>query len=321
MLNRHNPGEVRIISPSSSLASISEEIRGIATKRLNNLGFKVSIGKYALETNSLGTSAVKYRVNDLHEAFSDPNVKLILAARGGYYENEILPHLDYDLIKGNSKPFCGFSDNTALLNALYSKTGNVSLHGPNFSCFGMLKGFEYTLEYFERCLFNETSYDITASNYWINDPWYLNQNNLKINVSEGYSVISAGKAEGILLGGNLSTLNLLQGTTYFPNLNKAMVLIEDDSELTDSSLRRLMNSLLQQKEISNSQGLIIGRFENSNQHLRKTLIEIIKDSQYFEGKPIIADVDSGHTIPNLTLPIGGLVKIDTSSSTMLTILR
>ena len=90
------------------------------------------------------------RVEDLNEAFRDENVKAILTVIGGFNSNQLLDYIDYEAIKNNPKIFCGFSDITALSNAIYAKTGVVTYSGPHYSSFGMLKGFEYSLEYFKK---------------------------------------------------------------------------------------------------------------------------------------------------------------------------
>lgn len=96
------------------------------------------------------------RIKDLHEAFLDNNVKMILTAIGGYNSNQLLRYIDYDIIKNNPQIICGFSDITALLNAIYTKSGLVTYSGPHFSNFGMNKGLEYTIRYFNerrRCAY------------------------------------------------------------------------------------------------------------------------------------------------------------------------
>src|SRR3972149_2021259 len=141
--------EIRVITPSTSLSIISKENREVALKRLIDLGFKITFSKNVEEMDEFNSSSIKSRVDDLHEAFSDKNVKGILTGFGGHNVNQILKYLDYDLIKSNPKVICGYSDITALSNAIYIKTGLVNYSGPVFANFGMIEGFNYTMDYFK----------------------------------------------------------------------------------------------------------------------------------------------------------------------------
>lgn len=101
------------------------------------------------------SSSIKSRVEDLHDAYKDKSIKAIFTVIGGFNSNQLLKYLDYDLIKGNPKILCGYSDITALTNAITAKTGIVSYSGLHFSTWAMKKEFEYNLEYFRKCLMNE----------------------------------------------------------------------------------------------------------------------------------------------------------------------
>ena len=147
-----NGNEIRVIAPSRSLNILNYERNENAKKRLENLGFKVTYSKNALECDDFKSSPIEMRINDLHEAFLDTNVKIILTAIGGYNSNQLLKYIDYEVIKKNPKIICGFSDITALLNAIYAKTGLVTYSGPHYSNFGMNKGLEYTIKYFKDIL-------------------------------------------------------------------------------------------------------------------------------------------------------------------------
>lgn len=99
----------------------------------------------------------------MHEAFADKSVDAVLTAIGGFNAVELLSQIDYGLIKANPKIFCGFSDITALSCAIYAKTGLVTYSGPHFSSFGMLKGFDYTLDCFKRCFFQKEAFVLCPS--------------------------------------------------------------------------------------------------------------------------------------------------------------
>ncbi len=167
--------EIRVIAPSMSMSIISQEVKDVATKRFNELGLKVTYAKNVLEKDEFMSSSIKSRVDDVHEAFLDKNVKGIFAVIGGANANQLLSYIDYSLISSNPKIFCGFSDITALSNAIYAKTGLVTYSGPHFSTLGMLKGVDYTIEYFKKCLFKSEEFKIKPSLEWSDDEWFLNQ--------------------------------------------------------------------------------------------------------------------------------------------------
>ena len=167
--------EVRIIAPSRSMAILSEEIKNIANRRFEELGLKLSLGKHVNESDEFNSSLIKSRVDDLHEAFSDKNVKAVITVIGGFNSNQLLRHIDWDLIKNNPKIFLGFSDITALNNAIFVKTGLVTYSGPHYSMFGQKLYFEYTLKYFKNCLMNKKAFEVKPSDSWSDDVWYLNQ--------------------------------------------------------------------------------------------------------------------------------------------------
>ena len=112
--------EIRVIAPSRSMTRLNEETIRLATKRLENLGLKVTFGKNVMKSQDIYECAtIKERIEDLHVAFLDKNVKAILTVVGGYNANQLLKYIDYNIIRNNPKIFCGLSDITALQNAIY----------------------------------------------------------------------------------------------------------------------------------------------------------------------------------------------------------
>lgn len=239
------PGaHVRVISPATSLSFIRQQQRNLATQRLNDMGLRISFSDYAEETVMLNSGSIASRVKDLNTAFADDSVDAILTTIGGYNSNQLLRYLDYELIRQNPKIFCGFSDITALSLAIFAKTGLMTYSGPHFSTFGMLKGIDYSIEFFKKCLFDDSPYDVPQADTWSDDSWYAEQEERTFIPNKGYTVINEGEAEGILLGGNLSTIVLLHGTDYLPDLTGSILLIEDDSEASAPVFDRYLLTVL-----------------------------------------------------------------------------
>jgi muramoyltetrapeptide carboxypeptidase LdcA involved in peptidoglycan recycling len=308
--------EVRVIAPSRSLKIITEENINHAVRAIEALGLKVTFGKNVNEVDIMSSSSIEARVDDLHAAFSDKNVKAILNVIGGSNCNQLLRYIDYELIKNNPKIFCGFSDITALQNAIYHKTNLITYSGPHFSTFAMKKGFEYNLEYFKKMFFDKKTIKIAPSSQWSDDAWFLDQNNRTFYENEGYWVIHEGQAKGTILGGNLCTFQLLHGTSYMPSIENAVLFLEADAIIQEDicplEFDRDLQSLIHQPNFSKVQGLIIGRFERKfNMDLEK-LKFIISTKRELKNIPIIANADFGHTNPMFTFPIGGMCEMSAS---------
>ncbi|MBR2290598.1 MAG: LD-carboxypeptidase [Clostridia bacterium] len=306
--------EVRIVAPSRSMAILGEDCIQIATERLESLGLKVTFAEHVkdFDPDYMCTNA-KDRADDLNEAFRDPNVKAILTVIGGFNSNQILKYLDFELIKNNPKILCGFSDITILLDAIYAKTGLVTYYGPHYSSFGMKKGFEYTFEYFKRMLMeNGGEADVESAKQWSDDAWFIDQENREFIDNPGMFIINEGVAEGNIVGGNLCTLNLLQGTEYMPDIANSILFLEDDEmagKLFLVEFDRDLVSLIGQPGFDTVKGIVIGRCQKSSEMTNEKWIKLIKSKPELEKIPVIAGCDFGHTTPIITFPIGGKASL------------
>lgn len=308
------PGdEIRVIAPSSSLGIISDNIKKIANERFESLGFKLSFGKHIAELDKFNSSSIKSRLSDLHDAFSDPAVKAIICVIGGFNSNQLLPYIDWDIIRRNPKVFIGYSDITVLHNAILACTGLVTYLGPAYSTFGQKLGFGPTLEYFKACLMQKKEFPLETSSKWSDDKWYLNQEQRTFLNNPGPDIIQTGKATGELVGGNLSSFLLLFGTPYMPSLSGKILCIEDDETNTYRIIDRNFEALLQQPGADLIAGIIIGRFQNGSEMDKEKIKRLIALRPQLKKIPVVAHLDFGHTSPIATLPLGGLVSIDTSA--------
>lgn len=309
--------EIRVIAPSRSMKILRGEVIRIAKRRLEQLGFKVTFGKNVMNSinDDFGCATISDRVEDLHEAFKDKKVKAILTVIGGYNVNQLLDYIDYDLIKENPKIICGFSDITALLNAIYTKTGLVTYYGPHFSSFGMKYGFDYTMKYFKDMLMDRKDVFIENSEQWSDDSWYKEQENREFINNDGMKIIKSGKTEGKIIGGNLCTLNLLQGTEYMPDATNSILFLEDDDLVGNEFIRefdRDLQSLLHHLKGKKIKGLVIGRAEKKSNMNEQKWKEIIETKRELMDIPVMINANFGHTTPIFTFPIGGYTTIDTT---------
>lgn len=289
---------------------IGAQIREIAAQRFAELELRLSFGRNVEVCDEFASSPVEYRIADLHDAFSDSGVKAILTVIGGYNSNQLLPYIDWDLIAANPKIFCGYSDITALTCSIWAKTGLITYAGPHYSTFGMQEHLDQTLRWFSAALLSEDRISLEPAKTWTDDAWYLDQRHRTIEPNDGYWVMSDGIAEGRLLGGNLCTLNLLQGTEFMPELADSIVFIEDDFESKPHTFDRDLTSLAQLPEFAGVKGLLIGRFQRDVGMTRLKLNSILRGNPRLDRLPIVANVDFGHTDPILTLPVGGAARLD-----------
>jgi muramoyltetrapeptide carboxypeptidase len=305
--------EIRVVAPSRSLSLISNENIKLAENKLKKLGFKVTYSKNCKEKDIFMSSSIKSRINDLHYAFKDKNVKAILTAIGGFNSNHLLKYINYDLIKKNPKILCGFSDITAICNAITAKTKLVTYSGVHFSTFAMKKEFEYNIEYFQKCLMENKEYEILPSKTWSDDSWYKNQEKRNIKKNYGQIILNKGQAKGKVYGGNLGTFRLLYGTKYFPNIKNSIIMIEEcfggEKNFVEEFDRNLQ-SLIHQKNFSKVKAILIGRFQKKSKMNLEKINYIIKTKKELEKIPIAINFDFGHTNPMFTFPIGGEIEID-----------
>ncbi|MBN1584797.1 LD-carboxypeptidase [Candidatus Uhrbacteria bacterium] len=301
---------VRVIAPVRSLGLISEEGRAEAEKRLAGYGMELSFGKHVEEMDEFNSSSIDSRIEDLHEAFSDDGVDAILTVIGGYNSNQLLSRIDYSLIERNPKIICGFSDVTALANAINAKTGMVTYVGPHYSTWGMRHGLEHTIEYFLRCCRESSAYNIEPSEEWSDDPWFMDQENREFIKNDGYWMLNEGHGLGRVVGGHLRCLSSLQGTEYWPGLDDSILFLEDDAEVNPALFDRGLQSLIHQPDFSGVRGILIGRFQKETGMTRELLEKMVATKPELKNIPTVANMDFGHTTPMVTLPIGGTIEID-----------
>ncbi|MNW52499.1 putative murein peptide carboxypeptidase [compost metagenome] len=313
---------IRVISPARTLSIISDDTRNLATQNLTNeLGLKVTFSKYANDLDDFMSTSIEKRVEDLHEAFLDKNVKAVITSIGGFNCNQLLSYIDYSIIKNNPKIFCGYSDITAISNAIFKKSDLVTYYGPHFSTFGMKKGLDYTTEYFNKCLMLTSPYRIDSSKYWSDDEWYINQEKRFFIKNSGCKIINKGIARGQLVGGNLSTFNLLQGTQYMPDLKNKVVFLEDCDLSSPEVFDRQLQSVIHQANFSEVRALLLGRFQRKSNMKYEYIYKILKTKRELNNIPVIIDLDFGHTTPTISLPIGGVIDIKASNTVEIEVLK
>ena len=228
------------------------------------------------------------RVKALEDMFRDDSVDAILCLRGGYGCTRILEKIDYDVIAKNPKPFIGFSDITALNITFMQKCGLKPFHGLLGA--NAYKWGQFSADALKKAL----TFD----------------GRLEIENPEGEDIITinGGKCEGILTGGNLSLLTSLLGTEFEPDTDDKIFFIEEVGEPT-YKIDRMLMQLWNAGKFKNCRGIIFGDFANCNE-AECTIEEVAREFAVRTGVPAVFNVQSGHCLPAVTLPLGEKCILD-----------
>lgn len=279
---------IGIVSPSSPVTDDQKQQLNAGVKKLESLGFKTKLSRNAL-ANSLGFSAsAGEKAADINEMFADQSVQAIFCSQGGQNANGVLPLLDYELIKKNPKIFFGISDITVLLNGIYAKTGLVTFHGND-----VIWGFgrdpmQYEIDEMKRILVNGQLGPVKK-----NLPW---------------RTIRGGSTEGLLLGGNVTSLGKILGTPSAPDFTDAILFLEDyGEEATADKTSYGLHHLDQAGVFQRVRGVIFGYYKTKGDFRIEEIAREVTDKYTF---PVMQCDDFGHNTPNTILPVGARAKLD-----------
>jgi len=286
-------------------------------RALEGMGLRVRVMDSCYATHEYLAGYAELRVQDLHLAFSDKEVKGIFAARGGYGAGRLLPLLDYGMIQRNAKVFVGFSDVTALHVALNQVCRMVTFHGPMAgSCFGGGELDTASMEAFKRAVFgckwpqtafttiygderNSRLRDAAPADAISTRPHAYSQGNAAV-ANTHLTVLHPGCASGILTGGNLSVIASLLGTPYEIKTRGRILFLEEIGE-TPYRVDRLLLQLKLAGKFRDAEGIVFGDFVPET---LETLNLAIRELVLPEGKPTLWGLPCGHSLPNITLPLG-----------------
>lgn len=278
------PGDViGICAPASPAPSHDLIEKGIGY--LERIGYRVKLGANLFKQRGYLAGTDEQRAADLHALFRDKQVNAIIALRGGFGSQRILPLLDYSLIRKNPKIFVGYSDITALQMALFARCGLVSFAGPMVAA-GLARGLHGDAE------------DVF---------WRLLTSKAPIGkLPHRLKVWKRGSRSGILLGGNLSMMSTIFGTRFFPTIKNSILLLEDIGE-QPYRIDRMLQQLRLGGALHSINGLLLGTFEDCLPETGKpslTLRQIFDDLFQTSAIPILAELRHGHVSGSLTMPIG-----------------
>tara|TARA_R110002072_G_scaffold232309_1_gene389677 strand:- start:28151 stop:29179 length:1029 start_codon:yes stop_codon:yes gene_type:complete len=287
---RLKKGDVIGISAPAGGVKSSSEIDDF-TKVLEQLGFKVKFSKNSSNKFGYFSGTDEERASDFMGLILDNEVKGIFFLRGGWGCARILPLLDFDAIKVNPKVIMGFSDITTLLNAITSKTGLVTFHGPG----GNSTWNAYSIRYINELLINGELVN------------YRNEKqDLKI------TTYSPGSARGDLYGGNLSVICSLVGTDFLPSWKDKILFLEDVGE-EPYRIDRMLTHLKLAGVFDEVNGVILGNFRKcvaEEPERSFTLKEVFEQHFSTLKKPVFYGAQIGHVRNKFTIPVGVEVKMN-----------
>ncbi len=305
--------KIIIIAPATSIGLFPKEAKEVIAY-LESKGIEVVIApnaKKSLENclvDEFNSTPAKERAEDFVWAFNQ-DADAILCFVGGYNSNELLDLINWKAIRESSIKFIGHSDITVLTNAIYSKLGLVTWTGISGINFAVKESRQTTYESLQYVLNNE-SIDIAALK--------VKQESFDapIQKAEGWKYLNArNNVSGKIIGGNLDTIGLLQGTEYMPRFTSPTILAIEEDDLTKSDTlymfkRSLVSLFMQDGAIENIKAIICGRFPESTTTIDMKKIEnLFKSLDYTKDLPVLINVEIDHCLPKVLLPIGKNVTI------------
>ena len=287
--NRLKAGDT-VALVASAFHAADEQLIENATKRIRSLGVEVIYNDVIKERYGYFAGSDQARADDLHNMFRNPDVKAIFQLRGGWGCNRLLPLLDFELIEKHPKIIVGYSDITSLLLAIYAKTGLITFHGP----MGKEHWPDMTVDYIKRVLF-------TSEN-----TLFQNENIITIN---------PGKAQGKILGGNLSVITSLLGSEYLPSWEKTILFLEDINEPI-YKIDRMLNQLKLAGILQQISGFIFGKYQSpyisETEDNQFSLMDIFDHHIKPLNIPAWYGALACHDPHMFTLPLGANVAIEAS---------
>jgi muramoyltetrapeptide carboxypeptidase len=300
--------------------------RGIA--ELERLGFRVRVAANARGSRGHRSGTIEERLADLHDLFGDPEVHAILCAIGGFNSNSLLEALDYDLIRSNPKLFVGYSDVTALHAGIWSQTGLAVCLGPSLMMqFAEFDGVDpYTWDTWERTLMRaEPAGVLEPASEWTDETLRWDEADTRRrerHANPGPRTVRPGAAEGRVVAANLATLLVVAGTRFWPELDGALLFLEDDETADVAILDRMLTQLRQLGTFEQIAGLALGRFTTASELGPGSPVdEVVLDVTRGFDFPIAADLDFGHTDPMFCLPWGIRARLEASDDVRLALLE
>ena len=298
------PGDtIGLVSPSS--ATDARLNLQLAQEVMEALGFRVKPGRHYAGRHGHLAGTDDERAGDLNAMFADDAVDGIVCVRGGSGAARLLPLLDYAAVRANPKVLLGYSDITALHNALLARAGLVTFHGP----IGAGSWNPFNVDQFRRLFFERELMDYRNVVTDVGDELVPRRNRTL--------TITGGKARGELVGGNLTVLTALAGSPYLPDFRGKLLFLEDVEE-APYRVDRMLTTLKLMGALDAVAGFIFGECTDCNPgpgYGSLTLDQIFDHHVRPLGIPAYRGAMIGHIREQFIVPHGGLVEMDADAGT------
>ena len=277
---------VALVAPAGPLRDASA--LELAESNVRALGWTAVPGTYVHERLGYLAGTDEQRVGEINRAIGDASIDAIWCVRGGYGVLRILEAIDFELMRRTPKALIGFSDITALHAAVGTQARVVSYHGP-FASKPLTAFSRASLERAVSAGENPAGTMVDAQ------------------------VLVPGTTRGRLAGGNLSLLSALAGTSYFPALDGAILVLEDVNEPV-YRIDRMLQHLRLAGALSRVAGLLFGAFtERGDEGETLPLAQVLRETAGAIGVPCLAGAPIGHLADQWTLPFGAMAELDSRS--------
>jgi muramoyltetrapeptide carboxypeptidase LdcA involved in peptidoglycan recycling len=307
---------IGVFSPSSPITVTSPKRFHRAKQFLENEGFEIIEGNLTGKQDGYRSGSIQERAEELNALIRDPKVRCIMSTIGGTNSNSLLPYIDYEAFRRDPKIVIGYSDVTAILLAIYAKTGIVTYYGPALvASFGEYPPFvEDTFRYFEEVAVAGFSglRTLVMPETWTEEyiPWETQDRSKQTRVNR-WITVQAGKATGRLIAGNLNTMQGIWGTEYMPEIKEGDILLIEDSLKSAATIERGFSLLKLSGVLDRVSGILLGKHELfDDQGTGRKPYEILMEVLGNREIPILADFDCCHTHPMITMPIGVMIELD-----------
>ncbi len=290
-----------LVAPAGPLLERDDLARAEALCRA--LGYEPVLGRNTAQHHGYFAGTDEQRLADFNAALGDSEVAAVWCIRGGYGTTRILDQLDFDALARRPKPVMGYSDITAVLNAVTRRTGLVTFHAP----MARVSMPPFSRWHFERVL---GSAEPAGRLGRLPDP-----PDVLLPRDNRIATLHGGVAEGPLAGGNLTLLQCLIGTPHFPDLDGAILFLEDVGEDL-YRVDRMLAHLRMTGALERLAGIAVGRFTELKREMSDGALgfdEVLANYFLPLGIPVAYGFPIGHIDDQWTLPLGVRARLDAGS--------
>lgn len=272
--------KIAIVACSNAQTLSNKEKINELEEVIKDIGLVPVFSDFIYEKYSVFSGSAKERGKALMKYYLDKDIKAIFDISGGDVANEVLEYLDFQVIKNNPKPFFGYSDLTTIINAIYSKTENISY-------LYQIRNLVY-------------SYKEIQKERFINSILLGKDDLFNIN----YEFLQGNKMSGVVIGGNIRCFLKLSGTPYMPDLENKILLLEAFGGEV-ALMTTYLTQLKQMRAFEKINGIILGTFTKMEQNkVKPNIEEIVLNIVDNKSLPIIKTNEIGHGMDSKCMIIG-----------------